>query len=92
MRRRSGDTTVCMMLFSKAGKAWQKGFNILIANLSKDVLSRTDVNRKCAFCTHGQYSAEHYDDIKPKFSGQAFYKTEVILVKIWVSWHIKKGN
>ena len=58
MRRTSGDTTFCMILFSKAGKAWQKGFNMLIAKLSKDVLSQTHVDQKCTFCILGQYSAE----------------------------------
>ena len=36
-------------------------FSILIVSLSKDILSRTQVNRKCLFWILGQYSAEQYD-------------------------------
>ena len=30
VRRRTGNTTICVKVFRKAGRAWQKGFNIFI--------------------------------------------------------------
>ena len=75
-KRRRGDTTFCMLIL----------FSSLIVSLSKDVLSRTNVNRKCVFWILGQYSAEQYD---AQFFGQSFL-LRLLLIEIWVSWHIKK--
>ena len=61
---------VCMILFKKARKAWQIGFNILVANLimSKDVLSRT--HRNYTFCSSSllkeETKAQFWAKIKQK--------------------------
>ena len=60
-------------------------FSILIV-CSKDVLSRTHVNRNCAFCILGQYSAEQYD---AQIFGQSVL-LRLLVMEIWVSWNIKK--
>ena len=61
---------VCMILFKKARKAWQIGFNILVANLimSKDIWSRT--HRNYTFCSSSllkeETKAQFWAKIKQK--------------------------
>ena len=54
-----------------------------MVSLSKDVLSRTHVDRKCAFCIRrlGQYSAEQYD---AQIFGESIL-LELLGIEIWVS-------
>ena len=76
-KRKGGDTTFCMLII----------FSSLIVSL-KDVLSPMHVNRKWVFCIPEQYSAEQYD---AQIFGQSVL-LRLLVIEIWVSWHIKKDK
>ena len=75
-KRKSG-ATFCMLII----------FSSLIVSL-KDVLSPMHVNRKWVFCILEQYSAEQYD---AQIFGQSVL-LRLLVIEIWVSWHIKKDK